>query len=65
MTVENRALQRAVELAGSRKDLAERIDVKVEDLEQWLGGKRRAPREVFLRVVDVILDELPPPDASS
>jgi hypothetical protein len=65
MTVESRALQKAVNLIGSRTNLAERIGIKIEDLEEWLAGTRRLPREVFLRVVDVILDELPAPaDAS-
>jgi DNA-binding transcriptional regulator YdaS (Cro superfamily) len=59
MTVESRALQRAVELVGSRTTLAERIGTNIEDLEKWLAGARRPPREVFLRVVNVILDELP------
>jgi len=64
MTVEGRALLRAVELAGSRKNLAERIGAKVEDVEKWLAGTGRPPRETFLRVVDVILDELAAPTAS-
>ena len=60
MTIESRALRRAVELAGSRESLAERIDVKVEELEKWLAGTRGPPREVFLRIVDLILDESRP-----
>jgi hypothetical protein len=65
VTIESRALRRAVELAGSRESLAERVDVKVEELEKWLAGTRRPPREVFLRIVDLILDELPAPASSS
>jgi len=60
MTVEDRALRKAVELAGSQRNLAERIGVEVEDVERWLAGASRPPREVFLRVVDLLLDELPP-----
>jgi hypothetical protein len=65
MTVEGRALRRAVELAGSRENLAKRIGARIEELDKWLAGTGRPPREIFLRVVDVILDDSPAPSASS
>jgi hypothetical protein len=65
MTIENRALRKAAELLGTRNNLAERLGITVEDVEKWISGTRRPPREVFLRVVDIILDEMPAPADSS
>ncbi|HUQ73306.1 MAG TPA: YdaS family helix-turn-helix protein [Burkholderiales bacterium] len=65
MTIEIRAIRKAVELMGTRDALAERLGVKVEDVEAWISGVRRPVREVFLRVVDLILDEIPAPRDSS
>jgi len=58
-SVQIRALQKAVELAGGRRALAGRLGVKAADLEKWLGGRAELPREVFLRAVELIIDELP------
>jgi hypothetical protein len=57
-TVQSRAVRKAAELLGGQKILAERLGAKVEDVEKWAAGTRRTPRDVFLRVVDLILDEL-------
>jgi len=46
-SVQIRALQKAVELAGGRRALAGRLGVKAADLEKWLGGRAELPREVF------------------
>jgi hypothetical protein len=59
-SVQIRALRKAVELAGGRRALAERLAVKAGDIEKWLGGKLALPRDVFLRVVEFIVDELTP-----
>jgi hypothetical protein len=56
-----RALQKAAELAGGRKRLAERLGVKGAEIEKWLAGKEALPRDLFLRVVDLIIDEITPP----
>lgn len=55
-----RALQKAVEIAGGRRALAGRLGVKATDIEKWMSGKAEVPREAFLRVVDLIIDELTP-----
>jgi len=55
-----RALQKAAELVGGRKRLAERLGVKAAEIEKWAAGKEAIPRETFLRVVDLIIDELTP-----
>lgn len=59
-SVQIRALQKAVELAGGRRALAEHLAVKAGDIEKWLNGKLELPRDVFLRVVEFIIDELTP-----
>jgi hypothetical protein len=59
-SVQIRALQKAVELAGGRRALAERLAVRAADIEKWLSGKLELPRDVFLRVVEFIVDELTP-----
>jgi hypothetical protein len=53
-------LQKAAELLGGRKKLAQRLGLKVTDLEKWTAGGEETPRDVFLRVVDLLLDELTP-----
>jgi hypothetical protein len=55
-----RALQKAAELVGGRKSLADRLGVKAAEIEKWVSGKEAIPREVFLRVVDLIIDEITP-----
>jgi DNA-binding transcriptional regulator YdaS (Cro superfamily) len=59
-SVEIRALRKAIELAGGRKALATRLQLKARELESWLSGKAEIPRETLLRIVDVLLDELAP-----
>lgn len=53
-----RALQKVIELSGGRKELAVRLEIKTADIEKWLSGKAEIPREVFLRIIDVLIDEL-------
>lgn len=59
-SVQIRALQKAIELSGGRRALAERLGVRAADIEKWLDGKAEPPRELFLRVVELIIDELTP-----
>ena len=59
-SVQMRALHKAVEIAGGRRALAGRLGVKAADLEKWMSGKAELPREVFLQVVELIIDELTP-----
>ena len=64
-TVYSRALLRAAELLGGREKLARVLRVPVGEIDKWIGGETKPPREVFLRVVDLILDETgPAADAS-
>lgn len=33
------------------------LQVPIADIERWLADDGKPPREVFLRIVDIILDE--------
>lgn len=59
-TVYSRALLRATELLGGREKLARVLRVPVAEIDKWIAGAAKPPREVFLRVVDLILDETGP-----
>ena len=51
---------RAAELVGGRDKLARVLRVPPSELHKWIEGEEKPPREVFLRVVDLILDETGP-----
>jgi transcriptional regulator with XRE-family HTH domain len=65
ISVQSRALRKAAELLGGQKKLAERLGVDVAEIEKWTAGKVAPPREIFLRVVDLIIDEITPSAGSS
>jgi DNA-binding transcriptional regulator YiaG len=65
ISVQSRAVRKAAELAGGQKRLAERLGVSVAEIEKWAAGKATTPREIFLRVVDLIIDEITPADGSA
>ena len=56
-SVYGRAVRKAAELAGGREALARRLQVGVADIEQWILGERKPPREVFLRIVDFLIED--------
>jgi len=56
-SVYSRAVRKAAELAGGREALARMLQVAVADIEQWILGERRPPREVFLRIVDFLIED--------
>jgi hypothetical protein len=55
-SVYSRAIQKAAELLGGRDRLAKVLLVPVGDIDEWIAEKARPPRELFLRVVDILLD---------
>ena len=59
-TVHSRAVLRAAELLGGREKLARILRVPKAEIDKWISGEAKPPREVFLRVVDLILDETSP-----
>ena len=56
-SVHSRAIQKAADLLGGRDRLATVLLVAVAEIDEWIAEKARPPREVFLRVVDILLDE--------
>jgi hypothetical protein len=50
-------LERAIRSCGSRELLCRRLRVPSAALEDWLRGKERVPRPIFLMVVDILLEE--------
>ena len=63
-SVYSRALRKAGELMGSYRKLSRYLQVPSDELQRWIDDKAVPPVAVFLRVVDYILDETPPPEGS-
>ena len=59
-TVYSRAVRKAAELVGGREKLARALQVPLAEIEKWIADKGKPPREIFLRIVDLILDETGP-----
>jgi hypothetical protein len=56
-SVYSRALAKAAELVGGRAELAKTLQIPLAEIERWLVDEGKPPREIFLRIVDIILDE--------
>jgi hypothetical protein len=52
-----RLITRACDIAGGRERLASRLGVEVHSLEFWLSGRATPPEAVFLKAVDLVLDD--------
>ena len=63
-SVYSRAVRKAAELLGGREKLSRTLQVPLAEIEKWLADKGKPPREIFLRVVDLIIDDNGVPDAS-
>jgi len=63
-SVYSRTLQKAVELLGGRAKLCRYLRVPASDLDQWISDTKTPPLGVFLRAVDLVIEETPPPGAS-
>jgi hypothetical protein len=59
-SIYSRAIQKAADLLGGRDRLAKVLLVPVAEIDRWIADKARPPREAFLRVVDIVLDESAP-----
>lgn len=57
-----RALRRAAELSGGNQQLLLRLGASEVDYSQWTG-QRELPRNIFLRLVDILTGEEEPPRA--
>ena len=58
-SVYSRALQKAAQLLGGREKLSHVLQVPRPEIDKWIADEAKPPREIFLRIVDVILDESP------
>lgn len=56
-SVYSRALLKAAELLGGRAELARVLQIPQADVDQWIADEAKPTREMFLRIVDIILDE--------
>lgn len=63
-SVYSRTLQKAAELVGGRARLCRRLRAPMSELQKWIDDKAVPPIGIFLRAVDLIIDETPPPAAS-
>jgi hypothetical protein len=59
-SVYSRALQKAAQLLGGRDRLSKILQVPRADIDAWIADNAKPPREIFLRIVDLILDESGP-----
>ena len=56
-SVYSRAVRKAAEMLGGREKLARTLQVPVAEIEKWILGERKPPRELFLRVVDLLIED--------
>jgi hypothetical protein len=54
-SVQQRALQRLIEILGSPDALAARLEASRGDVARWLAAEPEIPQEYFLRAVDLLL----------
>lgn len=56
-SVYSRTLQKAAETAGGRKRLARLLRVPLAELEKWIADKDEPPMVIFLKAVDLVLEQ--------
>jgi len=64
MSVYSRALLKAAELLGGRQKLARFLHAPVGDIDKWIADEAKPSLGVFLRVVDLIIEETAPGESS-
>jgi hypothetical protein len=64
-SVYSRTFQKVAELIGGRAKLCRYLRVPAAELDKWIEDKAVPPIGVFLRAVDFIIDETPPPAGPS
>lgn len=57
-SAKNEAVKVAAEIVGGPAKLRDRLQASSADMAAWLAGTKEPPQDVFLRVVEIILDEL-------
>ena len=56
-----KTFQKAADLAGGPRKLANELRVPLAELESWLAGEAQPPLAIFLQAIDYVLDETAPP----
>jgi len=64
-SIYSRTLQKAAELIGGQQKLCHYLRVPAAELQNWIDDKKVPPKGVFLRAVDFIIAESPPPGGSA
>jgi hypothetical protein len=64
-SVYSRTLSKAAELIGGPAKLCRHLRVPADELQKWLEDRAAPPIGVFLRAVDLILEETPAPGGGS
>jgi hypothetical protein len=59
-SVYSRTFVKAAELAGGHKQLARQLRVPLAELEKWIADQDVPPMPIFLRAVDLVLEETSP-----
>ena len=49
-----RTLERALEVIGTRDDLATALEVSVPDLDIYLAGDKPLPNKIFFQALDIV-----------
>jgi hypothetical protein len=60
-SIYSRTLQKASELVGGHLKLCRHLEVPSSALADWINDKGTPPLGVFLRAVDLVLNEVPAP----
>jgi hypothetical protein len=63
-TVYSRTLRKAAELIGGRAKLCRHLRVPMGELEQWIDDKAVPPIAIFLRAVDLVVEDTAVPGDS-
>ncbi len=56
-SLQQKLLQRAVEIVGGKAELCRRLEIERHALEFWLAGRARPPEYVFLAAADLVLED--------
>jgi hypothetical protein len=63
-SVFSRTFKKAAELIGGREKLCRRLRVPSAELDLWIADKAEPPTSIFLKAVDLVIDEISPPTGS-
>ena len=58
VSIYTRIFVKAAEILGGRSQLGRHLQVPGDELAAWIEGKRIPPRPMFLKAIDIVLEEL-------